>query len=144
MRKKRTTGSRFSLPSALRVVACLTVAAFCSASSEAWEKPKKEKPKKEAAPYAVITGTVFREEGFALAGSDVTVSSTAPQAGKKQRAVSDARGEFAVRVPAVPAEYTVSVHKAGFAGQEKTVKVEGEGSFETTFRLSTAGKEGAK
>ena len=67
-----------------------------------------------------------------------------PEGGKKQKAMSDARGEFAVRVPAVPVTYRVSVNKPGFIAQEKTVKVEGEGNFDANFRLAAAAKEGVK
>ena len=80
MRKKRTTGSSHSRRGWLQAALLLglTVLDFSSASA-------KDKPKKQLAPYAVITGSVFREEGFSLPGAEVTVTSSSPQAGKKQR-----------------------------------------------------------
>src|SRR5947209_561758 len=50
--------------------------------------------------YAVIAGTVFRENGFSLAGAAVTLSPKDTAKVKKMQSVSDSRGEFAFRVPA--------------------------------------------
>jgi len=79
--------------------------------------------KKGPQAYALISGSVFRDTGFSLPGAEVEVSA-APEPGikpkvKKTRAVSDARGEFAIRVPAAPMRYTVSVKAKGFRPQEK-------------------------
>lgn len=136
MRKKRTTtGSslRFFLAAGFALLLAAVLLPALSA---------KDKKKQVPAVYAVISGSVFREDGFSLPGAEVTVLPGSPEGGKKQKTTSDSRGEFAVRVPAVPVTYTVSVSKPGFAAQEKTVKVEGEGNFDANFRL--AAKEGVK
>jgi len=98
--------------------------------------------KKSTAPeaYAVIAGTVFQSSGFLLRGAEVIVS---PQPGagsrvkvKKQVTRTDTAGEFAVRVPAVPLRYSVSVKAAGFAGQEKEVEIAGEQRVGVLFHLN--------
>ncbi len=88
-------------------------------------------------PHALIAGSVFRTPGFALAGAEVTVT---PAEGKRKehRLQTDARGEFALRVPAVPMRYTVHVKKVGFQAQEKPAEVQGEGRVDLTFMLEPA------
>src|SRR5579863_712956 len=69
---------------------------------------------KKAEPYAVVAGTVFREDGFSLSGASVTLLPKDAPKGKKLEAVSDARGEFAFRVPAGATAYTVKAARKGF------------------------------
>jgi len=102
-------------------------------------------PKKKApAPYALISGTVFRDSGLALPRAEVTV---APQGAfgksakhKKTSAVADSRGEFAIRVPALPMRYTVIVKAPGYQTQEKSVSIAGEDRVDVFFRLEAASK----
>lgn len=97
-------------------------------------------PRKGAEPYAVIAGTVFKESGFSLPGAQVSVSAIGEdQKAKKfriRKVVTDARGEFAVRVPAEPMRYNVSVKAAGHQPQAKEVEIQGEERSELFFRLS--------
>jgi len=92
--------------------------------------------KKEKGAQAVIAGTVFRDTGFLLRGAEVIVK-PAPEGRKKQewKALSDARGEFAVRVPAGPASYNLVVSASGYRSQEKTVTLAGEERVEFSFQM---------
>lgn len=58
------------------------------------------------APYALIFGTVWDQEGFPVQGVDVRIR-RAGQKRSRWQLVSDRRGEFAQRVPAGQAEYIV-------------------------------------
>jgi hypothetical protein len=105
----------------------------------------KDKTKKPPAPTATVAGTVFRTPGFALSGIEVTVTpekfEVAGVKFTKQHAVTNTRGEWAVRVPAVPMEYQVSVKPTEFEAQAKSVSIEGEQRKEINFLLEPkAGK----
>jgi hypothetical protein len=89
--------------------------------------------KKEERALALIAGTVFSPSGFAQRAAEITVAPAAdgspePPTGKKKvkfkplKAVSDSRGEFAVRVPGGPARYTVTVRAEGCKAVEKQVQ----------------------
>ncbi len=54
--------------------------------------------------------------------------------------VSDARGEFVVRVPPGPMHYNVTVHAKGYQSQRKTVSVEDQERVEVTFQLERESK----
>jgi len=111
---------------------------FSAAPVLAEKKPKKGS--EAAGPYSVIAGTVFRPPGFALAGADVEITPEAEGKPKKMKAVSDARGEFALRVPPVPMKYKVDVKCNGYQPQQKTVEIEGEQHKDLTFQLEPAAK----
>ncbi len=103
----------------------------------------KDKGRKAAAEYAIVAGTVFREDGRSLQGASVEI--TARSGGghpkfKKQRAVSDARGEFAFRVPPEEATYAVSVQASGYQSQHKEVTVAGIERRDVFFNLERASK----
>ena len=130
-RTKRTkTGS--SLVGSKLVGSKLAVLLLCGLlSSAAGKKPE---------PYAIVAGTVFREDGFSLPGASVTLlPKDAPKA-KKLEAVSDARGEFAFRIPAGAAAYVVKAARKGFQPAEKEASVSGEGRVDVTLILSAESK----
>jgi hypothetical protein len=100
---------------------------------------------RKPAPHALVAGTVFRDPGFALPGAEVWIERLPLPAGSpvklaRWRAVSDARGEFAVRVPPEPASYRVTVSAKGFRGESRQVDVTGEQRFEVTFNLQPESK----
>jgi hypothetical protein len=105
----------------------------------------KKKSKDAPAPYGIVAGTVFQESGLSLRGAEVELAPK-PEAGqqapklKETKAVSDSRGEFAFRVPAVPMRYAVKVKAAGFAPDTKTVSVNGEERVDATFQLRAESK----
>jgi hypothetical protein len=95
-----------------------------------------EKPKKTAASYAVIAGTIFRDPGFSLPGAEIALlPEKAPLKVKPMKAVSDARGEYAFHVPPSEARYTVSVKAKGFEPQQKAAIVNGEVRVDVFFQL---------
>jgi len=104
-----------------------------------WAAPAAE-PKPAA--YAVVAGTVFREPGFALPGAEVRLTVKTPPETRKlpkpQTAASDGRGEFAFHVPAVKAEYTISVRAPGFVPEEKTAAVTAGERVDVYFELKAA------
>lgn len=123
MRKKKTRPTRIgSKLCALLICFLLCVPALIAA--------KKEKRKEAAQPFALIAGTVYRPPGFALAGAGVVIepiSSEAPDVKlKKIEAVTDARGEWAVRIPPVPATWRVGVKMNGYRPEQRSVSVAGE------------------
>ena len=136
MKTKRTTiGSR---PLVLLVVCGLTILPCISGKD-------KKKRAEAAEPTAVIAGTVFRAEGFALSGAEITVNAlqTADSGSnsnhlKNLKTTANGRGEFAVRVPAVPAKYRIDVKLRGFESQTKDVSIEGEQRKELNFLLEAA------
>ncbi len=109
-----------------------------TAAGTCWAKDRK------AQPHALIAGTVFRESGLSLPGAEITltvVEESGP--GRKARpmeARSDARGEFAFRVPPTPARYRLSVKAHGYLPEEKTVSISGEERVDVFFRLRRASK----
>jgi len=80
---------------------------------------------KELEPFALLVGTCTNDEGFSLAGATIRVEMQTNEEKhgkvKKWQTVSDARGEFALRLP--PGRHTFVVHgtRAGFASSQGTV-----------------------
>ena len=106
------------------------------------------KEKNQQAAFALIAGTAFRPPGFSLPGARVEVRPESPKnAGvklKKLESVTDARGEFAIRVAAVPMKWTVHVKADGYSPNEKTVSIDGEQRVDVNFQLEPVnGPEGA-
>ena len=104
-----------------------------------------DKKKKSADLYSIIGGTVFRDPGFSLRGAEVTLTPDQPVVNgvklKPQKAVSDARGEFAFRVPPIEAKYTVKVAAEGMKGESKPAATQGgEERIDVTFSLLPASK----
>lgn len=133
--RTRTTGSS-------RFLFVLLIAAFLTAS--ALEAKKKEKPAAET--FAVIGGTTYRQTGLSLPGARVRVrpEQSADASGKKLKGVeaaTDSRGEFAIRVPAVPAKWAVDVQANGYRPQSKSVSIEGEQRLELSFVLEPETKK---
>jgi Carboxypeptidase regulatory-like domain len=133
MRKKRNprkrTGTSVKLLSTLILVALTSIGAA----------PKK-KPALDT--YALVSGSVFDDRGYAFAGADATIEPEAQPSNKTKpiEAVSDARGEFVVRVPPGPVHYTVTVHAKGYQIQRKSVSVEDQERVEVTFSLERESK----
>jgi hypothetical protein len=98
-----------------------------------------DKSKRASESYGLVAGTVFQESGLVLRGAEITVK-PAPEGKpsvkvKTVTASSDARGEFAIRVPVIRMRYIVSVRAAGFQKQEKTAEMSGEERIDLFFRL---------
>ena len=101
-------------------------------------------PKKKPLPenYAIISGSVFQDDGYALPGADVTLApeSESGRNAKPVQAVSDSRGEFVVRVPPDAMRYSITVHAKGYQSTQKSVEVTGEQRVEVTFQLERESK----
>lgn len=99
---------------------------------------------KPAKAFAIVSGTVFREPGFALAGAEIEMQPDAVSAASNKRkakamkAKADGRGEFSFRVPAEPMRYQLKFSAAGFAGESKTVSIQGEERQEVFVTLKSA------
>ena len=133
-RKKKvrtTSGSNLA-----RLILALFVLLVAPAGAE--KKPKKPSAASEA--FSVIAGTVYRPPGFALPGAEIEVTPETEGKPKKMKAVSDVRGEFALRVPVVPMKYKVDVKGNGYLPQQQTVAIEGEQRRDLSFRLEPAAK----
>jgi len=132
MTRTKRTKSGSSLIGSKLAGSKLAVLLVCGLlSSAAGKKPE---------PYAVVAGTVFREDGFSLPGASVTLLPKDAPKGKKLEAVSDARGEFAFRVPAGVATYIVKAVRKGFQPAEKEASVSGEERVDVTLLLSAESK----
>lgn len=101
-----------------------------------------ERKRSHPAPTAIIAGTVFRNTGLSLPGAEITVTPAPLAEGKAKlrpvKALSDARGEFVIRVPAGPARYRVAASARGYQTAEQTIEIQGEERVDLTFLLDPA------
>ena len=105
------------------------------ASALTWAQ-KKPGAKKDEAPHAVVAGTVFRDPGFAQPGATLILTrKDDPKSKKLQEAVSDARGDFAFRVPPGPATYFVTATLKGFKPERQEIPISGEEYSNATIVL---------
>ena len=95
---------------------------------------------KTGAPYAVVAGAVFKENGFSLPGATVTLAVKDAPKVKKLQAVSDSQGEFAFRVPPRAGSCVVKASMKGFQPAEKEASVGGEERVEVTLVLLSESK----
>lgn len=96
--------------------ACTLGIAVAAASATPDDKPKR---KRKAEEYALLFGTVFDESGRTARGIRLRVREKDGK--KKWDAVSDARGEFAVHLPAGAHSYRVEVAADGFSSESQEV-----------------------
>ena len=109
--------------------------------------PLAEAGKKTAEPesYALVSGTVFRDPGFALPNATVILTPNPPPQRppmkiKKLQTVCNTRGEFVFRVPTASMRYTLKAAAKGYHEEEKSVDVEGEARVEVTLSLREESK----
>lgn len=125
----------------------LCVAFLAAACATGWAEGKKKPASAAAVEFAVVGGTVFRDNGLALADAEVAleVIQDPPLAAKskmnKLKAVTSPRGEFTFRVPPAAMKYRVSILAKGFQPVEKVVEVQGGSErVDATFTLSPESK----
>jgi hypothetical protein len=128
-----------------RVLGCVTLLACClTAAAVPGPAGKKDKKPNAAVEPAILAGTVFSGAGFALRGAEISVKRADGGSSKERwRGVSDARGEFLIRLPAGPAKYNVSVRASGVKPQEKELTFEASERLDQNFLLEPA-TEGAR
>src|SRR6202044_900634 len=100
--KKRTGTSTLGIHFVL--LPALLLAGFLAPRAAAKKKPALD-------TYAIVSGSVFQESGYALPDADVSLvpEEQSDKASKPMTAVTDARGEFVFHVPPGPAHYAVTV-----------------------------------
>jgi len=113
---------------------------FALAAGTALSLQGDEKEKEK--PYALLSGSVHSTEGFALPGVPVSVRREEDRK-PRWRAISDARGEFALRLPAEAASYEVATESKEHENQTKKVTVAGteKETVVVLFRLARKRKE---
>ena len=114
------------------VIALLVLLAAASPSVA----QKASAPAAQRSAYAIVAGSVFRESGFSLPGATVTLAPKGVTKSKNLKSVTDARGEFAFRVPAAPANYLLTAAMKGFKTAEAEAAVGGEERVDVTLVLS--------
>ncbi len=97
----------------------------------------------EPKPHALLTGTVFTEDGLALPDIPVSIK-RATDHKVRWRARSDARGEFALRLPPGPVTYEIATDSKRHQNQSKTVEFKGEEHLNVIFRLSVKTRQEEK
>lgn len=135
MRKRKRTSGRV-LEVRRACVAALAGVLLASVAAPLAEGA--DKKAKAAETYGVIAGSVFRETGFSFAGVELVVVWEVD--GKKKKVWkgrSDARGEFAFRVPAGVGRYTVRVKADGHAPEERTLELGLDERRELSIRMQT-------
>jgi hypothetical protein len=133
MRKKRKRKPRKRIGTSPFFWAALLLIALIPSAAPAKKKPVLD-------TYAIVSGTVFDEGGYALPDIDVTLVPEADPKAKPMESVSSPRGEFAFHVPPGPAHYNVSARSKGYQSQTKTVAVQDQERVEVTFQLARQSK----
>jgi hypothetical protein len=132
MKKKRKLKKRIGTSITLHLA--LLLAVFLPLAAAPKKKPVLD-------TYAVVSGSVFDDRGYALPGADVILApEVQPTKANTIEMVSDARGEFVIRVPPGPLHYSATVHSKGYQSQRKTVNVENQERVEVTFQLERESK----
>lgn len=130
---KRTR--RFSLP------LLLSILLYAGSASAQTETGIQSKTGRKPEPYAIVTGTVFRDPGFAQPGASVILSLKSAPKKKLQEQISSPRGEFSFHVPAHPNTYLLTASLKGFQTVQKEVEIQGEEQINATLLLIPESKE---
>jgi len=101
----------------------------------------KKKAGKEAEPYAVIAGTVFRDPGFAQPGAYVFLALKSAPGKRLLQLISSPRGEFTFRVPAGPNTYLVTATLKGFQTAREEIEIQGQEQINATLLLIPESKQ---
>jgi len=135
MRKKKRTKRTRTGSKILTLTLLVTALLTCPSTAFG----KKDKAKAASPAFALIAGTVYRPPGFALVGAEIVIApeptDDASAKLKKINAVPDARGEWAVRVPPVPATWRVDVKMNGYRPEQRSVSVTGEQRIDISIIL---------
>ena len=91
--------------------------------------------KHPAEPYAIVTGTVFRDPGFAQPGASVVLALKSAPGKKLQHQISSPRGEFSFRVPPGPNIYVVTATLKGFQAAREEIEIQDQEQINATLLL---------
>jgi hypothetical protein len=143
--KRKSAGNNTALRHSMtRLGLLLFLIACCLPATMLAGKKSKEPRTPQEPAVAIIVGTVFRSTGLTLPGAEVTLTPVQEPGQsvklKKVKVLTDARGEFAVRVPPVAAKYTVAAKAPGYQPQEKPATITGEDRLTVFFQLEAASK----
>jgi len=98
--------------------------------------------KHPAEPESVISGTVFRDPGFAQPGASVVLTLKSAAKKKLQHQISSPRGEFTFRVPAGPNTYVVAASLKGFETAREEIEIHDQEQINATLLLVPESKKG--
>lgn len=100
---------------------------------------KNKKAGRQGGPVGLLSGTVFRPQGLSLPGATVTAYAT-DGGDDKWEAVTDMRGEFALRVPATldGVAYRLRAEAKGMKPQERELTVHEAARTTANFQLESA------
>ena len=129
--KKGKKKRRNRLPAAMRCGVAVAVIVLLGGAVTLDAASKKKD--REAA--AILAGTVFQSSGRLLPGAKVEAVAQ-DDAKIKSSALSDAQGDFALRVPAGRGIYLVTASAKGFQPAQKTVEVYADEKVRTNLILS--------
>jgi len=102
------------------------------------QKQKGGKQKQES--YALLAGTVFDENGRRVPEAGIRIRE---KDGKRHwEALTDASGEFAVRLPAGTAVYIVGASRRGFSADSKEVTIGADERQDISLRITRTGTGG--
>ena len=97
--------------------------------------------RQKAEHYAVVSGTVFRDPGFAQPGASVTLALKSAPAKKLQHQISSPRGEFTFRVPASPNRYLITATLKGFQTAREEIEIQDQEQINATLLLVPESKQ---
>lgn len=121
--KPRGVWARVFFPPLLRGAPFLVLFLLIFLPEHRLGKEKKPKPEKPSVQYALIKGSVFREDGFSLRGARVVCRRTA-DAKPHGETISGEGGEFAFRVPVGKAQYEITAEARGFEPATRIVEIQ--------------------
>jgi hypothetical protein len=81
---------------------------------------------RESAPYALIRGVVFNNQGFSLPNATVTIERIGEGKRLKEERTSGEDGTFSIRLPAEKATYRITATARGFQPDSKEVEVDSD------------------
>ncbi|MGB7624706.1 MAG: carboxypeptidase-like regulatory domain-containing protein [Terriglobia bacterium] len=117
---------------------CVTLAATLFAAPPSMGTKEKE-PKKgkdtKSADYALIKGSVFRDDGISLRGARVSCRRASDSKAKWDTFSGDG-GEFAFRVPVGKMQYIITAELSGFQPASKTVEIANDERQDISIVLS--------
>jgi Carboxypeptidase regulatory-like domain len=99
------------------------------------EEGSRNAKEKKSADYALIRGSVFRDDGFSMRGARVSCR-RAKDSKPKWETFSGEGGEFAFRLPVGKMQYIITAEMNGFQPASKTVEIANDERQDISIVLS--------